>query len=110
MVPSGSGLRPSEYHPNNLVRNSTDKLKDRRPTAVHPTPNNKLMLADNDIYLANELTFYQILRHYGQIYYRGRSHAPITISKPNSHYPLLRPVRSFSQKIVGNKVYEGGNG
>ncbi|MFE8114737.1 IS3 family transposase, partial [Brenneria goodwinii] len=43
-------------------------------------------LADNGIYLASESTFYRILRRHGQVHHRGRSRAPVTLSKPTSYH------------------------
>lgn len=91
-------------------------------------------LADNGIYLASESTFYRILRRHGQVHHRGRSRAPVTLSKPTS-YPATAPrqvwtwdvtwcasrVRGryfylyliediFSRKIVGYEVHEEESG
>nr|WP_095833363.1 IS3 family transposase [Brenneria goodwinii] len=137
------------------------QAEDRRPIAVRPTPGNKLTLAeeqqvlavcnqpeyaslppaqivprlaDNGIYLASESTFYRILRRHGQVHHRGRSRAPVTLSKPTSYHAtaprqvwtwdvtwcasrvrgryfylyLIEDI--FSRKIVGYEVHEEESG
>jgi putative transposase len=84
-------------------KNDATPLEDQRPAASRPTPKNKLseeeilvilevvnqpefqslppsqivpILADREIYLASESTFYRVLRRHNMQYHRGRSKAP----------------------------------
>jgi len=42
-------------------------------------------LADRNIYLASESSFYRILRNAGQLHHRGRAASPVTTKKPNTY-------------------------
>ena len=85
---------------------------DRRPTALRPTPSNKLSeeerqailttcsekeyaslpptqivpdLLDKGIYLGSESSFYRILKAEGQLHHRGRSRVPKKHPMPTTH-------------------------
>jgi putative transposase len=91
-------------------------LEDQRPVAKRPTPKNKLSeeevqevlkvvnqsefqslppsqivptLADREIYIASESSFYRILRNHNMQYHRGRSKKPS--SKPISTHCATSP-------------------
>lgn len=139
------------------TRGGGEVREDRRPTAKRPMPANKLTdaerqavldachspefadlppsqivprLADQEIYLASEATFYRILREAGEAQHRGRARPPRRLGPPRSHCAtrpnevwswditwLRGPVNGlffylylildiYSRKIVGWEVYE----
>lgn len=134
-----------------------DVLEDGRPTARRPTPANKLTdterqavldachssefadlppsqivprLADQEVYLASEASFYRILREAGEAQHRGRARPPRKVGPPRSHCAtrsnevwswditwLRGPINGmffylylildiYSRKIVGWEVHE----
>lgn len=56
-------------------------------------------LADKNIYLASESSFYRILRDAGQLHRRGRAASPATIKKPIA-YNAERPNQVWSWDIT----------
>ncbi|QCR09103.1 hypothetical protein EH207_11555 [Brenneria rubrifaciens] len=98
-------------------RRWNDQVEDRRPPAVRPVPANKLSaeeehqivtvyhepeyaslppaqivprLGDKGLYLANESTFYRVLRRQDQVHHRGRSRAPLKGNKPTRYQAVKR--------------------
>ena len=87
-------------------------------------------LADRNIYLASESSFYRILRNAGQLHHRGRAASPVTTKKPDTYiadgpnqvwswditylagtlkgvfFYLYLFMDIYSRKIVGWEVYE----
>jgi len=131
--------------------------RDGRPDAQHPEPANKLTpeereeilricnqgayqslppsqivpaLADKQIYLASESSFYRILKEQDQLHRRGRAQPPRKISKPEAYratgpnqlwswditylatdvvgrfYRLYLVMDIYSRKIVGWEIHE----
>ena len=91
---------------------SRDPAGDRRPSALHPAPANKLgdderegilavchqpayasqapasivpALADQGKYLGSESTFYRVLKQHDELHHRGRQRAPRNVGPPRSH-------------------------
>ena len=100
-------------------------LEDQRPVAVRPTPKNKLndeeikaiievvnqpefqslppsqivpILADREIYIASESTFYRVLRSSDMQHHRGRSKTPV--SKPLSTHCATGPNQVWMWDIT----------
>jgi len=101
-------------------------VDDRRLTAKRPVPVNKLSdddvarllktcnreeyaslppsqivprLADDNIYLASESTFYRVLKAHNQLHHRGRSQAPRKVKAPTS-YTAEKPNQVWSWDIT----------
>ena len=107
-----------------VIQISTSKeYMDLAPSQIVPA------LADNEIYIASESSFYRILKEESLMAHRGKSKAPsykkpeaLVATAPNQIYSwdityLKSPVRGlyyylylfmdlFSRKIVGQRVYE----
>lgn len=105
---------------------STCIKADRRPHALRPTPTNKLTaqerekiveicnqveyrslppsqivptLADKDIYIASEASFYRVLKEVNQSQHRGKAQIPRKVSKPKS-YKATDPNQVWSWDIT----------
>jgi len=104
-----------------------DEIKvDGRPNAERPEPANKLTseerqqvlaicnqerwqslppsqivpaLADEDMYLASESSFYRILKEAGQLHHRGKAQAPKKVNKPKS-FKATAPNQVWSWDIT----------
>ncbi|OLQ75587.1 transposase [Photobacterium proteolyticum] len=99
---------------------------DRRLTAKRPVPANKLSdddvarileicnreeyaslppsqivprLADDNVYLASESTFYRVLKAHNQLHHRGRSQTPRKVKAPTS-YTAEKPNQVWSWDIT----------
>lgn len=99
---------------------------DRRPQALRPAPTNKLTaqerekiveicnqveyrslppsqivptLADKDIYIASEASFYRVLKEVNQSQHRGKAQIPRKVSKPKS-YKATAPNQVWSWDIT----------
>ncbi len=110
-----------------LQRWKSDKtpLEDQRPLAVRPMPKNKLndeekqtilevvnqpefqslppsqivpILADREIYIASESTFYRVLRNSNMQHHRGRSKAPV--NRPISTHCATGPNQVWMWDIT----------
>jgi len=106
-------------------RNKTTPLEDQRPRASRPIPKNKLseeeqqsiiticnqpefqslppsqivpILADQEIYIASESSFYRVLNHHNMQHHRGRSKQPS--SKPISTHCATGPNQVWMWDIT----------
>jgi putative transposase len=106
-------------------RNKTTPLEDQRPHASRPVPKNKLseeeqqsiiticnqsefqslppsqivpILADREIYIASESSFYRVLNHHNMQHHRGKSKQPS--SKPISTHCATEPNQVWMWDIT----------